>query len=1064
MEDISTIQWPGWKTVRLIGRGSYGAVYEIERDLFGKKEKAALKHIGIPQNPSDIEEMYSDGYDDESITASFQSHLESIVAEYSLMRKLNGAANVVNCDDVKYVQRKDGIGWDIFIKMELLTPLTKALPDPIPEETVVKIAKDMCHVLSLCKRFDIVHRDIKPQNIFASPLGDYKLGDFGIAKTVEKTMGGTKTGTYKYMAPEVYNNQPYGQQADIYSLGLVLYWLLNKRRMPFMPLPPQKLTAGMDEQARNRRLSGEPLPAPADGNEELKRIVLKACAYDPAERYHTADEMLADLNALEDERSRQAVRLTSPAEDSQPIPQPATLADEEGTVGAFGSPTAAIGASIARPTGPLDEDEATVGAFGAAAQNAPVNPKAARKYATEKPEPKPLAAEPKAAPAADFRQTANSTQAKAKKRSKTLLIAAIAAALVLVIGLVIWKPWASTGHNQQPGQRNVNRMMISAFGDFTVGLRSNGTALAVGNNEYGQCNVSDWTDIIAISAGGVHTVGLCSDGTVLAVGPSNYGRLDVSDWTDVIAISAGIHHTVGLRSDGTVLAVGWNDDGQCNVSDWTDVIAISAGAAHTVGLRSDGTVLAVGWNNAGQCNVSDWTDIIAISAGNIHTVGLRSDGTVLAIGNNQFGECDVSGWTDVVAISAGTTHTVGLRSDGTVLAAGANYNGECNVSDWNLASQPSENPSSRPSSHTSDESKTLDTPSTSADDAASLDVHIAIINSGAKSYDDAVISGVRTWCEQNSAIKSPKIYNPADDSTDAFIEAIETAIDEGNQFLIFDSFMQAQAIAETVDDYPDVCFICLEISEWDLQAGRGTESDFSWDYPQNLYIATFREEQAGYLAGYAAVKMGYRELGFLGGVPVPAVVKYGYGFVQGANDAAIQNGVASEVRIKYVYGNQYYGDADIDAYMENWYKNGTSVVFAAGGMIYTSAAQAAAHYGGKVIGMDIDQAKDIDGQYGDGITLTSAVKGFGPAAASYLTRIMSEGLKGGHADLLGINTDNPAKSFIQLAPSTQYQGSFGEEDYEKLLRDLYSGELTVSSDISSEPVVSITVDYQGNIK
>ena len=299
MEHKQMPQWPGWTTVKMIGQGSFGAVYEIERDLFGKKEKAALKHIGIPQNPSDIDEMFSEGYDDESIASTFQTHLKSIIAEYSLMRELNGSANVVNCDDVQYVQRESGYGWDIYIKMELLTPLTKAVPAEIPESMVRHVAADICQALMLCRKHNIIHRDIKPQNIFVSENDDFKLGDFGIAKTVEKTMGGTKTGTYKYMAPEVYFTQPYGHNVDIYSLGLVLYWMLNKKRMPFMPLPPVKLSASIDEQARNRRLSGEPLPPPADGSEELKRIVLKACAYDPKKRYHTAEEMLADLQAME---------------------------------------------------------------------------------------------------------------------------------------------------------------------------------------------------------------------------------------------------------------------------------------------------------------------------------------------------------------------------------------------------------------------------------------------------------------------------------------------------------------------------------------------------------------------------------------------------------------------------------------------------------------------------------------------------------------------------------------------------------------------------------------------
>ena len=292
------ILWPGWETVDLIGQGSFGSVYEIQRNIFGNVEKAALKVISIPQSRGDIDEMYSDGYDEESITSTFESHLRSIVAEYSLMRKMNGSANIVNCDDVSYIQHDDGIGWDIFIKMERLTPLTKALPNDVPEETVIKIAKDMCAALELCKKYEIVHRDIKPQNIFVSEHGDYKLGDFGIAKTVEKTMGGTKIGTYKYMAPEVYHNHPYGSSADIYSLGLVLYWLLNERRMPFLPLPPEKLKAGMDEKARGRRLSGEPLPLPAHGSEELKRIVLKACAFEQRDRYQSAAEMTEDLQAI----------------------------------------------------------------------------------------------------------------------------------------------------------------------------------------------------------------------------------------------------------------------------------------------------------------------------------------------------------------------------------------------------------------------------------------------------------------------------------------------------------------------------------------------------------------------------------------------------------------------------------------------------------------------------------------------------------------------------------------------------------------------------------------------
>ncbi len=215
-----------------------------------------------------------------------------------------------------------------------------------------------------------------------------------------------------------------------------------------------------------------------------------------------------------------------------------------------------------------------------------------------------------------------------------------------------------------------------------VGLKSDGTVMAVGNNEYGQCNISGWSDVVAISVGDWHTIGLKSDGTVVAVGNNKYGQCNVSDWSDIVAISAGSWHTVGLKSDGTVVAVGNSKTGKCNVSDWSDITAISAGDWHTIGLKSDGTVVAIGDNGLGQCNVSKWSNIAAISAGERHTIGLKSDGTVAAVGNNKYGQCNVSDWANIVTISVGYEHTVGLKSDGTVVAVGDNSAGQCNVSDW----------------------------------------------------------------------------------------------------------------------------------------------------------------------------------------------------------------------------------------------------------------------------------------------------------------------------------------------------------------------------------------------
>lgn len=229
-----------------------------------------------------------------------------------------------------------------------------------------------------------------------------------------------------------------------------------------------------------------------------------------------------------------------------------------------------------------------------------------------------------------------------------------------------------------------NIIAVSADASHTIGLKSNGTVIATGDNHYGQCDVSDWSDIIDISTSGFHTVGLKSDGTVVATGNYFYGMCNVSGWADIIAVSAGSDYTIGLKSDGTVIATGNDYDGQCNVSNWTDIIAVSSGFDHTIGLKSDGTVVATGRNDEGQCNVSDWTDIIAISAGFQYTIGIKSDGTVVATGENNYGRCNISGWTDIIAISTDFYGTVGIKSDGTVVATGANDKGQYNVSEWNL--------------------------------------------------------------------------------------------------------------------------------------------------------------------------------------------------------------------------------------------------------------------------------------------------------------------------------------------------------------------------------------------
>jgi hypothetical protein len=226
--------------------------------------------------------------------------------------------------------------------------------------------------------------------------------------------------------------------------------------------------------------------------------------------------------------------------------------------------------------------------------------------------------------------------------------------------------------------------MVAAGSAHTVGLKADGTVVAVGANYSGQCNVGGWASITQVAAGLYHTVGVKNDGTVVAVGDNEYGKCNVDGWTDIIQVAAGYYHTVGLKADGTVVAVGYNGSGQCNVGSWTNITQVAASYAHTVGLMSDGTVVAVGDNSSGQCNVGGWTNITQVAASYAHTVGLRSDGTVVAVGANWFGQCDVGSWTGITQVAAGAEHTVGLKFDGTVVAVGSNGNGQCNVSSWML--------------------------------------------------------------------------------------------------------------------------------------------------------------------------------------------------------------------------------------------------------------------------------------------------------------------------------------------------------------------------------------------
>ena len=239
-----------------------------------------------------------------------------------MMKKLSGCPNIVHSLDLSYIQHDDGIGWDLYIRMELLTPLKKVLPPEYSEKTVLELGKSLCNALVACEKEHIIHRDIKPENILVSDAGVYKLGDFGVAKVAVENGTGTITGTTGYMAPEIAKHEAYGPTVDIYSLGMVLYWMMNERTLPFLPLPPQIPSPKQRQDATNCRFRGEALPEPTNGSGALKAVVLKACAFNPEDRYQTAGEMMEALENCSKDKRHKPIQAESPAEQPRQPEQP----------------------------------------------------------------------------------------------------------------------------------------------------------------------------------------------------------------------------------------------------------------------------------------------------------------------------------------------------------------------------------------------------------------------------------------------------------------------------------------------------------------------------------------------------------------------------------------------------------------------------------------------------------------------------------------------------------------------------------------------------------------------
>lgn len=303
--------WDEWKIDGLIGRGSYGEVYKIYKIENGERIEAAAKYISIPKSENDIDIAISKGFatdDEDSLRSFFSTRANAFSKEIELMMKLQDAKNIVHYEAHIKEEKKEEIGWDIIIRMELLTALDKHLREnQFERKDVVRLGIDMCKAIENCQKEKIIHRDVKIENIFLDIYGNFKLGDFGVSREAKGTTMGTLTGTEDYMAPEISKHKEYNNNVDIYSIGIVMYRLLNNNRVPFLnsdgPINDTDIAAALE-----KRINGTeemPLPKYADG--KLAEIILKACSYDRHQRYSTPSEMATDLEKILDEKDNLVV-------------------------------------------------------------------------------------------------------------------------------------------------------------------------------------------------------------------------------------------------------------------------------------------------------------------------------------------------------------------------------------------------------------------------------------------------------------------------------------------------------------------------------------------------------------------------------------------------------------------------------------------------------------------------------------------------------------------------------------------------------------------------------------
>ena len=637
MDNIQ-ILFDDWEIKNKIGSGAFGTVYRIERKEFGVTYTAALKAISIPSNDDELQRLRLDGLDDDSIKTYLRDKVENITKEVELMSKLKGNSNIVSYEDHKVIERTDKIGWDIQIRMELLQPLVDIIKErSLSRRDVIKIGIDMCKALELCHKYQIIHRDIKIENIFLSESGDWKLGDFGIAKQMQNLESHfSRKGTYPYMAPEVYRGSPYDTSVDLYSLGIVLYRLLNHNRSPFMPEYPNPMTYTDREKAFIRRMSGEAITPPAQAKSgRLAEIILMACRYNPQERYSSATQMREDLQAILYTESEGEI--IYPSGDSLKVHSNSYISSSKQNT----SSNNYVETVLCDQTEIINEE------------------------------------------------TKSQLVKKSILKNKPLKIAVgtFATIGILFVGFVgysMYKSYISELEYKEKYQQEqqIKDNYISLLQKQDTALQTTGHMAVIKNDG----SVWGW---------GKNSFGEVGNGS------TNECILPVQILADAKQISLGKAHTIILKTDGTVWGWGDNSLGQLGngstenelapVKIFENAKSINAGAYHSAIIDNENNLYIAGaYNKSYDENSAKFEKVLEgikqVALGKYFTVVLKNDGTVWAFGENSYGqigngeEYAISKpeqvFSDVKQIAAGDNHVLALKTDGTIWAWGLGENGQ----------------------------------------------------------------------------------------------------------------------------------------------------------------------------------------------------------------------------------------------------------------------------------------------------------------------------------------------------------------------------------------------------